>query len=120
MKNINKTKQTFTSLFVFGLLTYILFNSNDLLTKIIIIPFIVFSLGFFLKNVCLILGKVNMAKLMEKIYVIAFFIYYFGFLIYWDYISIINKDYVSLILSFSAWFGGLFVAYKRYLKLKSK
>lgn len=117
MKNI---KQTITTLIVFVLLTYILFNSSDLLTKVVIIPFIVFSLGLFFKNICLILGKVQIAKLMEKIYVIAFFIYYFGFLIYWDYISIINKDYVSLILSFLAWFGGLFVAYKRYLKLKSK
>lgn len=117
MKNI---KQTITALIVFVLLTYILFNSSDLLTKVVIIPFIVFSLGLFFKNICLILGKVQIAKLMEKIYVIAFFIYYFGFLIYWDYISIINKDYVSLILSFLAWFGGLFVAYKRYLKLKSK
>ena len=117
MKNI---KQTITALIVFVLLTYILFNSSNLLTKVVIIPFIVFSLGLFFKNICLILGKVQIAKLMEKIYVIAFFIYYFGFLIYWDYISIINKDYVSLILSFLAWLGGLFVAYKRYLKLKYK
>jgi len=117
MKNI---KQTITALIVFVLLTYILFNSSNLLTKVVIIPFIVFSLVLYFKNICLILGKVQIAKLMEKIYVIAFFIYYFGFLIYWDYISIINKDYVSLILSFLAWFGGLFVAYKRYLKLKYK
>jgi len=120
MKNINKTKQTFTSLFVFGLLTYILFNTKDLITIIVIIPFLIFSIGLFLKNIFLMLGKKSVARIMEIIYVIAFFIYYFGFLIYWDYISIINKDYVSLILSFLAWFGGLFVAYKRYLRLKSK
>ena len=120
MKNINKTKQTFTSLFVFGLLTYILFNTKDLITIIVIIPFLIFSIGLFLKNIFLMLGKKSVARIMEIIYVIAFFIYYFGFLIYWDYISIINKDYVSLILSFLAWFGGLFVVYKRYLRLKSK
>ena len=120
IKNIKNIKQTTTALAVFGLLTYILFNSNDLLTRVVIIPFIIFSLGLFFKNICLILEKTKLAKLMEKIYVIAFFVYYFGFLIYWDYISITNKDYVSLVVSFLAWFGGLFVAYKRYLKLKSK
>ena len=36
MKNINKTKQTFTSLFVLGLLTYILFNTKDLITIIFV------------------------------------------------------------------------------------
>lgn len=120
MKSIKNIKQTTTALIVFVLLTYILFNSSDLLTKVVIIPFIIFSIGLFLKNISLILGKVKIAILMEKIYVIAFFIYYFGFLIYWDYISITNKDYVSLVVSFLAWFGGLFVAYKRSLKLKNK
>ena len=65
MKSIKNIKQTFTAIFVFGLLICVLFNSNDLLTKIVIIPFIVFCLGLSLKNVCLILGKINMAKLME-------------------------------------------------------
>ena len=120
MKSIKNIKQTTTALIIFVLLIYILFNSKDLITKIVIIPFIAYSLGIFLKNICLILGKVKIAKLMEKIYVIAFFLYYFGFLVYWDYISITNKDYVSLVASFLAWFGGLFVAYKRYLKLKNK
>jgi len=120
MKNVKFTKRTFTSIFVFGLLTYILFSSNDLITKIVIIPFIVFSLGLFLKNIFLLLGKKNIAKIMEIIYVIAFFIYYFGFLIYWDYVGIINKDYMLVALSLLAWFGGLFVAYKRYLKGKNK
>jgi len=120
MKNLKFTKQTFTSIFVFGLLIYILFSSNDLVSKIVVIPFTVFSLGLFLKNIFLMLDKKNLAKIMEIIYVIAFLIYYFGFLIYWDYVSIVNKDYMSVALSLSAWFGGLFVAYKRYLRFKNK
>lgn len=61
MKNIKKTKQTFTSIFVFELLTYILFTSKDLITKIAVILFIVFSLGLFFKNI-LMLGKKKLLK----------------------------------------------------------
>jgi len=120
MKNINKIQQTFTSLFVFGLLTYIIFNTKDLITIIFVIPFIVFSLGLFLKNIFLMIGQKSIARIMEIIYVIAFFTYYFGFLCFWDYVSIVNKDYMSVFLSLLAWFGGLFVGYKRYKKLKNK
>lgn len=119
MKFMKNTKQTFTSFLVFVLLTYILFNTNDLLTIIVVIPFLVFSLGLFLKNIFLVFEKKYLAKIMEKIYVIAFLAYYFGFLIYWDYVAITNKDYMSVILSLLAWLGGLFVAYKRYLKFKN-
>lgn len=73
-----------------------------------------------LKNEGYIVGKNKVLEIMEKIYVIAFFIYYFGFLIYLDYVVIGNKDYMSVVLSLLAWFGGMFVAYKRYTRLKIK
>lgn len=120
MKNIRYTKQTITSLLVFGILAYILFNTKDLITIIVTIPFLIFSLGLFLKNIFLILEKRNMGKIMEKIYVIPFFVYYFGFLIYWDYVAITNKDYMSVLFSLLAWLGGIFVAYKRHLRYKNK
>jgi len=91
MKKIRSKNQTLTSILVFVLLTHILFNTKDLMTRIVIIPFQVFSLGLFLKNIFIIFGKRNISIIMEKIYVIAFFVYYFGFLIYWDYTSIIIK-----------------------------
>jgi len=77
-------------------------------------------LGLFLKNIYLILEKNNITKLIKKIYVIVFFVYYFGFLIYWNYISIINKEYVLVLVSLLPFSGGLFIVYKRYLKLKNK
>ena len=119
MKNRRFKQQTLTSFFVFCLLTYILFNTKDLITIIVVIPFLIFSSGLFLKNIFLTLDKKSIAKIMEIIYVISFFIYYFGFLIYWDYISMTNKDYMSVILSLFAWFGGIIVAYKRCFKLKN-
>lgn len=120
MKNIWFTKQTITSFLVAGILTYILLNTKDFITKIVIIPFLIFSLSLFLKYIFIIFEKRNIAKIMEKVYVIAFFIYYFGFLVYWDYITITSKNYLSFLFSLLAWFGGIFVAYKRYLRLKNK
>ena len=114
--NINFIKQTITAIIVIIILTYFLFTSKDLITKIIIIPFFTFSFSFFLKNIFLILGKKNIAKIMKRIYTIAFFVYYFGFLIYWDYITITNKDYMSFLFSLLTWFGGIYVAYKRHKK----
>lgn len=118
MKNVMFSKQTVTSLVVFLVLVYVLFNTNDFITRVVVIPFIVFSLGLFLKNIFLMLKKEKFAKVMEKIYVIAFFLYYFGFLVCFDYVSFVNKDYMSLVVSLIAWIGGILICYKRFRKLK--
>ena len=120
--NLRNIKQTITAAIASVLLGYILIITKDLLTRIVVIPFLIFGISLFTKNICLMMNKKNIAKKFEMIYVIAFFIYYFGFLIYWDYVSITNQDYTSLIFSSLAWGGGCFVLYrriKRYRKLKN-
>ena len=114
--NIRYIKQSITALIVFGLLTYILITTKDLLTRIVTIPFIIFSLSFFIEKVLLIFNKKLIAKKISKIYVIAFLVYWFGFIIYWDYISIVNKDYMLVLFSLPFWFGGIYVTYKRLCK----
>jgi len=113
-------KKTITALIVSILLSYVLINTNDKLTIIVVIPFLMFAISMFIKNICLILKKNKLAKIFDKIMVISFFVYYFGFLIYWDYVSLINKDYVALICSLIAWAGGIFIAHRRYLRFKEK
>jgi len=121
--NLRNIKQTITAAIASVLLGYILIITKDLLTRIVVIPFLIFGISLFTKNICLMMNKKNIAKKFEMIYVIAFFTYYFGFLIYWDYVSITNKDYMSLLFSLLAWGGGCFVLYrriKRYRKIKNK
>ena len=118
--NIRYIKQSITALIVFGILTYILLTTKDLLTRIIIIPFIVFSLSFFIEKVLLIFEKKSLAKKVQKIYVIAFLVYWFGFIIYWDYVSIVNKDYMSILFSLPFWVGGIYITYKRLYKKEEK
>lgn len=117
--NIGFVKKTIMALIVSIFLGYILITTNDLLTRIVVIPFLMFGISLLIKNICLMFKKNKIAKTFSKINVISFFIYYFGFLAYWDYVAITNKDYMSIVFSLLAWFGGIFVAYRRYLRLRN-
>ena len=117
--NIGFVKKTIMALIVSIFLGYILITTKDLLTRIVVIPFLMFGISLFIKNICLMFKKNKIAKTFSEINVISFFIYYFGFLICWDYVAITNNDYMSIIYSLLAWFGGIFVAYRRYLRLRN-
>jgi len=114
--NIRYIKKCITSAVTSGLLTYFLFKQDDLLSKIIISLFLVFAMSFCATNILLVFRKNEMAKKVSKIYVIAFFIYWYGFLIYWDYLSILNKDFMSVLFSLIMWFAGGFFIYRRFIK----
>ena len=118
--NIGIIKQIIASLLALIYLTYILIITNSNLTRIVIIPFLMFAISLFIKNVCLILNKDEIAKTFSKINTISFFIYYFGFLIYWDYLAIVKKEYMLVIFSLSFWVVGIFIAYRKYLKSKNE
>lgn len=118
--NAKYIKKCITSASIFGFLTYILITTNDLLTKIVVIPFLIFSFSFCIEKVLLIFNKNVLAKKVSKVYVIAFFVYWFGFLICWDYISIIKKDFMSVLFSLPLWFGGGYIAYKRLFYKKEQ
>ncbi len=111
--NIAFIKKTIMSLIVSIFLGYILIVTKDLLTRIVVIPFLMFGISMFVRNVCLIFNKNKIAKILSKINAISFFIYYFGFLVYWDYVAITNKEYILIVFSLFAWAGGIFVAYKK-------
>lgn len=111
-------KQIITSIVVVGVLLNVLFNTNDFSTIIIILPFLIFAVGFGLKNVLLIMKKEALAVKFSKVYVVAFLIYWFGFLIYWNYISFIDGKYTQILFSIPFWIGGFYFTYKRLLKKK--
>ena len=110
---MNPIKKLISSVVITGLLSYILFTTGDQLTRIVVIPFLTFSLAWFLKHVFLVLKKPKLAAVMEKVYVIAFAVYWFGFLIIWDFISILRKEYLSVLLSLILWVGGGWILCRR-------
>lgn len=112
-------KQIITSIIAAGVLLKVLVNTNDHWTKIIVLPFLVFAVGLGIKNALVIMGKKTLAVKISKIYVGAFLIYWFGFLIFWDYLSFIDGKYTQILLSIPFLLGGLYLMYKRLFKKKA-
>lgn len=112
-------KQVIISIVAAGVLLKVLFNTNDYWTKIIVFPFLVFAVGLGIKNALIIMGKKILAVKISKIYVGAFLIYLFAFLVYWDYLSFVDGKYMQILFSIPFWLGGLYFTYKRVLKKDS-
>lgn len=111
-------RQIITSIIVSVILLNVLFTSKDLTTKLIVIPFIVFAISLGIKNILIMLNKKSMAVTFYKIYTVAFLLYWFGFLAYWDYISFIDGKYLQILFSVPLWLGGFYFTYKRLIKKK--
>lgn len=116
--NIKFIKNTITALITSVVLCHVLIKTNDLLTRIIVIPFLIFGISLFMKNICLVFKKDRIARKFSIINAVSLFVYYFGFLVFWDYTAITNKDYKLIAVSLLLWVGGIFVAYKSYLRLR--
>ena len=111
-------KKIITSIAVAGILIKVLFNTNDLMTRIVVIPFLVFAVAIGMTNALVVMGKKELAVKMSKVYVVAFLIYWFGFLIYWDYASLVDGNYMKILYSVPFWLGGIYFTYKRLFKRK--
>ena len=109
-------KKIITSIAVAGILFKVLFNTDDLMTRIVVIPFLVFAVALGMKNTLIIMNKKALAIKVSKVYVVAFLIYWFGFLIYWDYASFMDGNYMKILYSVPFWLGGIYFTYKRLLK----
>ena len=79
-------------------------NSN---IKLFILPFLICSCAVVFKNLFLILDKYKIVSLFNKIYIISFLLFWFGFLVYIGYNSIITKNYSILIFSIPFWLVGI-------------
>lgn len=83
--------------------------------KIIFIPFLMCGTAVVLENIFLLLGGDNYVRIFNKIYVVGFMLFWFGFLIYFSYISIINKEYSLLLVSIPFWIIGIFILKKKII-----
>lgn len=97
MKKINNIREIIVSLTAFSILIWAFFK-NQILGKIIIIPFLICSLAIFFKNVFLLLNKERISNVFKIIFRISFFTYVFGFLIYLVYYAITTKTYSLFII----------------------
>lgn len=114
MKNVVYARDIAVSLIAFGILINAFVNSNDLLTRVVSLPFLTFSVAFFFKSVFYLLNKNDIAAWFGKACVVAFLVYWFGFLVVWDYTCIAKGDFVSTLFSLPFWIAGGYVIYKRF------
>lgn len=92
---------------------YLCMKSNQ---KILFIPFIICGLAIAIKNIFLIQGKKKYVELFDRIFVLGFLLFFFGFLCFWCYINFINKEYIALLFSIPFWIVGIMATKKRFIK----
>ena len=94
----------------------IAFLQNDSISKIIILPFLICAFAKFFETLFIMLKKEKASKVFRIIFRLSFFLYYFGFLLYVVYYSIVNKEYSLILFSLIFWYVGI----KTCLNLRQK
>ena len=82
-------------------------KASDTNSKMIMVPFLIFALASTGKTLCFILEKENLATVFDKLFVMSFFLFWFGFLFFWCYITLKEKNIVFLFFSIPFWFIGI-------------
>ena len=113
MKRGLATKNLITSLLATVLLLHFMIKSPS--PKIIFIPFLICSLSMVGKNIARITNKEKMEFIFGKMFTLGFLLFFIGFLIFADYVSIRDKNYSLLIFSIPFWLIGIFLIRKRFL-----
>lgn len=102
------------SLFITLLLFCFYVNTSN--GKMFLLPFLICSIAIFLKNISLLFNKSKYVDLFNKIFVLFFLMFWFGILVFWCYICIVNKQYTSLIFSIPFWLASIFIIKKFLFK----
>lgn len=120
MNNIRNAKQTATAAIIIGTLSFALFKTQDLMSRLIILPFLLFAISLFIQNVCMMFNKIRLAELFSKIKVLSFLIYMFGFITVWCFVSLKNGDYLQALFTLPFWIVGIFLIKKKLFNNKAK
>lgn len=109
-KGIYISRMIYSILLMLILIYFYVKTSNG---KIVLIPFLVCGTIVVLKNIFLLMEKENYVRVLNKIYVVGFMLFWFGFLVYFSYISIINREYSLLLFSIPFWIVGISIFRKK-------
>ena len=95
------------------------FGKNEGISKLIISPFLICTIAKFGEFICLLFKKERWIRLFHIIFLVSFFSFIFGFLLYALIYSLKNQDYGLLLLT-SFFFVITFSVLKRYKKISKK
>lgn len=106
-------------LFIMCIVLFNLFFSlNDIMSKIILLPFLLCCLCFFGQLLCTLIGNVKLVKLCKRVYVFIFLMYWFCIIGLGIYSSIINKEYEMIFFTFPFIMAGIYMLTKTLGKKK--
>lgn len=103
-----------SAIFINMFLLNIFINIPNTKTKIVLLPFLICGLTVLGQAIFMLLNKPKYVHLLKKVYVASFLLYCVGFLIFWCYLNIIDKNYILLLFSIPFWLIVIYIA-KRYL-----
>mgnify|MGYP003308201440 CR=1 FL=1 len=112
------TKKLVSSVFITILLIYFMIKTAS--PKIIFVPFLICAISMIGKSISLIMEKKKYVNIFDKTFSIGFLLFWFGFLIFADYIAIKDKQWQLVAFSLVFWIVGIYFAKKRLVKPKEK
>ena len=112
------TRKLVSSVFITILLIYFMIKTPS--SKIIFIPFLICAISMIGKSISLIMEKKKYVNIFNKSFTIGFLLFWFGFLIFADYIAIRDKQWQLVAFSLVFWIAGIYFVKKRLVKPKEK
>lgn len=91
-------------------------SADDIITRTFMLPFIACVLAFIGRTIFMIKNNYKYSNMFYSIYLISFFVYFFGILVSWCYLVIRDGNYAMLIFSIPFWIIGIFLLVRRFLR----
>ncbi|MBQ2938581.1 MAG: hypothetical protein IJE05_06915 [Clostridia bacterium] len=110
-------KGLITSRLIYSIIASVILTNMYIKTpngKLILFPFMICSFALTIKYIFMLFDKDKYARIFNKIYTIGFLLFMFGFLIFWCYKGIVDKQYSMLIFSIPFWIAGIYIIRKRF------
>lgn len=108
------------TMFILIFLLSITIRTEDIKTKIMLIPFVICGFSSTGKNICLILDKGKLANIFSKVFIISLLLFWFGFLAYWSYLCIRAKNYLTILFIIPFFIIGIYLIRKFLLNKTTK
>lgn len=110
MKKVIFIRRIIYFLVITGMLIFIYNDVTE--NKFILIPFVICSASLLVKNILLLFDN-NSVDIFNKIYIVGFLLFWFGFLFFYSYTCLISKEYLMLLFTVPFWIVGIYIIRKR-------
>lgn len=101
-------------------LIVVMLRTTEIISRVLILPFLFCSILYILKNICLLNENKKYANIFNKLFIIIFLTFWFGFLVYWCFLVIKNKNYLTLLFTIPLWIVGIYIIRRSLFGIKAK